>query len=143
MEDFIGVCTNPKCQKLTTGFKGLFCANFSAKRGPFAACKSSWCNGCYKAQASVPFPIKENLDDEGVTIKRTDDKERFLVGRQGDNFLMPFQCDLCQFRNLQDRDPVHTHIGDTLLLEFIRRVNLDAFWSRETSTVGGNLSGLK
>lgn len=53
--------------------------------------------------------------------------------------MVPFQCDICHFRNMVDRDPWESDPDDMEVLEYIRRVNLDAFWSRETSTVKGNL----
>ncbi len=57
--------------------------------------------------------------------------------------MVPFQCELCHFRNLQGRDPIPAMEEDVMLLDFTRRANLDAFWSRETKTVKANLGGLK
>jgi hypothetical protein len=37
------------------------------------------------------------------------------------------------------RDPIHNLPQDVRLLKLIRRANLDALWSREPSTVAGNL----
>jgi hypothetical protein len=48
-----------------------------------------------------------------------------------------FQCELCHFRNLKGFSPTEDS-ADVLLLKFIRRANLDAFWSRESSTVNNN-----
>ena len=62
------------------------------------------------------------------------DRTRFLFGRAGDNLLTTFQCDVCQFRNIKGRSPNET-AADSLLLKFIRRANLDAFWAREPGTV--------
>ena len=45
------------------------------------------------------------------------------------------QCDLCIFRNLTFRNPIDGSEADELLLCCIRRVNLDAFWSRASKTV--------
>ena len=56
---------------------------------------------------------------------------------------IPFECDLCHFRNLNRRDPEHGDARDDWTLLCIRRAILDAFWSRETSTVRGNLNRLK
>lgn len=52
--------------------------------------------------------------------------------------MVPFQCDLCHFRNIMKRDPWEFDPDDMEILEYIRRANLDAFWSRETSTVKAN-----
>jgi len=46
-----------------------------------------------------------------------------------------FQCDTCIFRTLLWREPVTTQSEDRFLMKWIRRVNLDALWSREPSTV--------
>ena len=60
---------------------------------------------------------------------------RFKVGRDGDMLQSSFQCDLCWFRNLTARDPTRNRIADKYLFVFIRRKNLDIFWSRSVSTV--------
>jgi hypothetical protein len=57
----------------------------------------------------------------------------------GANGVCPFQCDLCHFRNIQDRNP-QPIAGDKLAMDCIRRANLDAIWAREPSTIAGNLS---
>ena len=53
--------------------------------------------------------------------------------------MVPFLCDICVFRRLTGRD-YHLASGenDLLLLAAIRRVQLDAFWSRAPSTVSKN-----
>jgi hypothetical protein len=68
-----------------------------------------------------------------------EDQNRFVVARNGDNLVTPFQCDLCHFRNLMSRDPVECSPQDICLLKLIRRANLDALWSREPGTVNGTL----
>ena len=49
-----------------------------------------------------------------------------------------FQCDRCWFVNLNKREPRAGSLVDALLMPYIRRVNLDILWSRETSTVYNN-----
>jgi len=52
-----------------------------------------------------------------------------------------FQCDLCHFRNIMQRDPnVETISTDEWLLICIRRAILDSLWSREPSTVRNNIT---
>jgi hypothetical protein len=67
-------------------------------------------------------------------IEKEKDKERFLVGRDGDHLMNPFQCELCHFRNIQGRNPNPHSKADQDFLEHFRRVSLDVFWSREEST---------
>ena len=59
----------------------------------------------------------------------------FHEGRNGDHTLTPFECDLCIFRKLKKRNPLDDGHQDKLLLVHIRRMNLDALWSRARSTV--------
>lgn len=49
--------------------------------------------------------------------------------------LAPFQCDDCCFANLLLRDANRNSPGDQLILDLVRRANLDLFWGRESSTV--------
>ena len=56
---------------------------------------------------------------------------------------IPFEYDLCHFRNVNERDPVPHDPRDAFTLLCIRRANLDAMWSRETSTVSGNFRRLQ
>ena len=55
----------------------------------------------------------------------------------------PFQCDYCWFTNLTKRSAKDIFDADAQLLAYIRRVNLDVFWSREPSTVGNTLRALE
>ena len=142
MSSFVGFCKEKTCRHPLPLHKGIFCGNYSVKRGPFLPCKGSWCGSCYKTSGETVFPVRKTLDDDGVEIVRDDHATRFLVARDGDHFMVPFQCELCMFRNLQEREPLAGSLKDTLLLDFLRRANLDAFWSRGSSTVGANLRGI-
>lgn len=64
--------------------------------------------------------------------------EEYKFARNGDHLLVPFQCDLCIFRKLTGRTPHHQSDRDKVLMACIRRINLDAFWSRASSTVISN-----
>lgn len=63
------------------------------------------------------------------------DKDRFLTARDGDHLVTSFQCDQYHFVNLFGRLPIPGLASDVRVLKCIRRANLDAFWSREPSTV--------
>ena len=56
---------------------------------------------------------------------------------------IPFECDLCHFRNLTKRNPMWGNPRDEYTLTCIWRANLDAMWARATSTVRANLSRIK
>ena len=77
------------------------------------------------------------MDDRNMV---DDDPNQFQEGRDGDHMMIQFQCDTCHFVNVQKRLPFCESYVDDLLLMCIRRVILDSMWSRERSTVRGNLS---
>jgi hypothetical protein len=85
------------------------------------------------------FPIALQYDDEGEVITSHDEEKRFVEARAGDHLMTPFQCEICHFRNIYVRDPISRDLQDKESLEFIRRGVIDAFWSREPSTVKSNL----
>ena len=78
--------------------------------------------------------------EDGIVLDRPENNTRFRVGRNGDNLLTMFQCDLCHYRNIMGRDPQPNLGSDTLLLRCIRRASLDSLWAREPSTVSNNLN---
>jgi hypothetical protein len=63
------------------------------------------------------------------------EEEDFLHARAGDHLFCPFECDYCAFFKLMGAEPDESRRDDALLLTYIRRANLDAFWSRRPSTV--------
>ena len=68
------------------------------------------------------------------------DKRRYSEARDGDDLLIPFECDFCVFAKITGRPLVLENISaeDVFLSKCIRRVTLDAFWSRARSTVAAN-----
>ena len=60
------------------------------------------------------------------------------------NYLMTsFECDRCVFVKLKGRIPAIDAPKDKLLIGAIRYVNLDAFWSRESSMAQWNLASVR
>jgi len=127
------------CHCLIIAGAGVFCGNFSSARGPWKECQKAWCGKCYTPLDDNEFPIAKPVDEDGVDVSGIEDANRFLYARNGDNLVTPFQCDLCHFRNLMDRDPVPGLPQDVRLQKLIRRANLDALWAREPSTVNKTL----
>ena len=80
------------------------------------------------------YRIVQPQDEEGFELTTEEDKTRHLVARNGDHLMIPFQCELCHFRNLKGCNPRNIGV-DFLLIRTIRRANMDAFWSREPGTV--------
>ena len=83
-----------------------------------------------------------DLDDALVdeSYLEDEDKGRFKEARDGDHLMNLFQCDECHLYNMTGRRAIVGYSPDDLALLCIRRANLDAFWSRERSTVAANLN---
>ena len=76
-------------------------------------------------------------------MKDETEENKFKFARLGDNFCVPFQCDVCHFRNVFNRDPIVGLVEDQVSLIAIRRAILDTFWGRATATVKNNFRELK
>lgn len=130
------------CRKPVSHSSGIVCANFGWARGAFPPCKAAWHGRCYGPLAGDHFPSglrkRDESDDEGEEPAAPPVEEERRA-RPGDHLMCPFQCDLCQFRNVQGGDPAEGSVGHELLLTAIRRAILDAFWARRASTVRTNL----
>jgi hypothetical protein len=115
------------------------CANFSARQGTFAPCNSCWCGPCYQPLGVKEHPIHLEVDEDGDLLEDANDAERFLVARAGDHLMIPFQCEVCHFRKVMQGVPAKSLPRDQEILEIMRRANIDAFWSPESSTVRSDL----
>ena len=76
-----------------------------------------------------------SVNDLGATWIKKGDEEKCIVGRNGDSLMAPFQCDYCWFVNLNKQLPDVNDLEDKNLLVYIRRVNLDIFWSRAKKNI--------
>ena len=56
---------------------------------------------------------------------------------------LPFECDVCHFRNINKRDVDWNNEQDVRTLMYIRGATLDAMWSRTKGTVEGNMKRLR
>jgi len=131
-----------ECGILICEGSGVVCANFGHRRPRSGSCRGAWHARCYTQTARDAFPVlrASDLDDAMLTAEdlKEDDPNRFKLARESDHLMCPFQCDRCHFVNIQGRVPGGRH-QDAVLLDTIRRANLDAFWSREASTIKSNL----
>jgi hypothetical protein len=127
-----------------TTLLGIFCANFWSQRGHWKKCRGVWCGSCFESNNEDGFPIRVPINDgtEAVLVN-VQDEGRFTCARNGDYLMTRFQCGTCHFRNIQGRDPQHGDRRDALFLRCIRRATLDAFWSREESTVKGTRGSIR
>jgi hypothetical protein len=71
-----------------------------------------------------------------------EDKTRFLGAKVGGHVFCPSRYAVYHFINLQGRSPIYGTgvLDDTETMDLIRRAILDAFWSRDHTTVGHNLA---
>jgi hypothetical protein len=137
-----------KCGKMRRAGHRLFCSNFLLGRATFPPCRNVWCGECYQEASDDCFP---RLDDNGEGQNATDLEievsltlNRYCCGRNGDHLMgVPFECDLCLFRNVCGRDPVFGNYWDQFMLTSIRRVQLDVMWTRESHTVATNWARAK
>jgi hypothetical protein len=86
-------------------------------------------------------PIVEADDEDRLMsgwAPRKTDVGRFTSARNGDNLMVPFECDFCVFGKLFDHTPDKSNEKDRFAMACIRRIILDAFWSRARSTVDAN-----
>jgi hypothetical protein len=132
-----GNCCRKECGRLLRNGAGLFCANFCHQRGPFQACRSAWCDGCYEKHPDDDFRVIIPLDEDREPMKKGDDEFRFQYGRSGDQLSTAFQCDVCHVRNMLWRDP---RDSDRLLMKCLRRAILDSLWRREPGTMSSTYS---
>jgi hypothetical protein len=123
----------------------------------YAPCQSTWSANCYSSDASVAFFVatgdlpQARADDEDRLlsgwIPRKSDVGKFSQARDGDDLMVSFECNLCIFWKLYKRGPEVGNQTDNFAMSYIRRINLDAFWSRARSTVESNaakvMKGLK
>ena len=76
-------------------------------------------------------------------IPRKSDVGKFSQARDGDDLMVSFECDLCIFWKLYKRGPEVGNQTDNFAMSCIRRINLDAFWSRARSTVESNAAKVR
>jgi hypothetical protein len=87
--------------------------------------------------------LEEEDEENGFVTEELKDT-RYMCARDGDHLMsLPFECDLCHFRNLAKRDVEWDNEKDMYTLMCIRAASLDAMWSRESGTVIGNFKRMK
>jgi hypothetical protein len=106
-----------------------------------------WHTNCYVPRTNDPFlvaTLKEyEIDEEIGELKDSKEETKFRYARLGDNFMCPFQCDLCHFRNIRGIDPGSDPNKDLKLLIGIRRAILEMFFGRAESAITNNFRDLK
>jgi hypothetical protein len=114
---------------------GLYCTNFAHSRLNWRPCKQVWCGDCYTPHHLDHFYQHTLTDDDGFDWRPPEELLQHRHARAGDHLLIPFQCDLCWFQNLQYRDPLTNDRQDDLLLFCIWQASLDALWGKESDII--------
>ena len=81
-------------------------------------------------------------NEVNLAWKKKSEVNRYRVGVNGAFLIVPFQCDICWFINLQKREPDLRSLVDLRILGYIRRVNLDVIWSRSPGTISNTKNGI-
>lgn len=106
----------------------------------------AWHGKCYTPRTGDTYPVAKLAtydEDKEDELDDAAEEAKFKYARNGDNFMVPFQCDLCHFRNITKRNLRDKPEADKTLLIGIGRAILDSFWSRAKSTVNNNTNGIK
>lgn len=127
------------CTSLVTHQEGVFCANFGKPVIGLPLCQNAWCGTCYRTRPGDDFfvyRVDDTTYEEGnVDLVAPEEEDNFKMARPGDHLFCPFECDYCVFFKLRGRSPIEGNKTDDILLTYIRRANLDAFWSRRPGTI--------
>ena len=116
---------------------GLFCSNFLLGHTTSPLCRNVWCGECYLEASNDRFPRlddnREGLNAIDLEIEVSPTLNRYWCGRNGEHLMgVPFECNLCSFRNVCGRDPLLGNHRDQFMLTSIRRVQLVVMWARES-----------
>ena len=138
------------CAKTLTWTQGVFCAKFYRSRRGFPACHHAACRKCYTSDPMVTFHVHHH-QHAGAELHPRDlerlmtawgknhcQPNNYLEARQGENLMIPFECNLCTFWQVKNQNPRHQSPPYQLLLACLCQENLDSFWSRERNTAEKN-----
>ena len=114
------------CTRTITWTKGIFCMNFCHSLGKFNPCRGAWCGNCYSSSNKIEFfhqtdPRWDSNDPSILRKWKQKEKKKadFDFARDGDHLLTPFQCDLCVFRRINNRDPLNGLDADEKVLAYV------------------------
>ena len=102
----------------------------------------AWCGSCYTSSGTITYHKDPRLnqeidDDEGEVHAfwrtKVPNPRDFKIARPSDHLICPFLCDRYVFHIVRQEELDPESHKDKVLLNHIRRVNLDAFWSRSSS----------
>ena len=117
--------------------QGISCGNSFSSRKDWPPCQNMWHAECYTSlgQGIIKFPTVVMKDVAGNPWHKEDERQKqMLTAVEGAHLCIPFQCEVCWFRNLEGRDPRRGE-SDDVYLACIRRANLDAMLGKSPLTI--------
>ena len=107
---------------------------FGHNRFPGFKCQGLYHETFYVQAADNKFLVLSCLDLDDSLINKDllelNDPNCFKEGRDRDQFMIPFQCDVCHFLNIKKQLLVEGNLTDDLLMMCICILNLDSMCSR-------------
>ena len=102
----------------------MFCSNFLLGQATSPPCRNVWCGECYQETSDDRFPRlednREGLNATYLEIEVSPILNRYQCERNWDHPIrVPFECDLCSFRNVCGRDLVLGNHRDKFTLTSI------------------------
>ena len=96
-------CDTPKRSEV-----GIFCSNLLGLTKHLPLCYAVLCREYYRPNPEDPVQVPTSLADEDDKSEDLEIQERlnkrFRIARDGDHLMgSTFECDLCQFRNVNER----------------------------------------
>jgi hypothetical protein len=116
---------------------------FRHQVGNFPTCHSAWCPDCYSESPDESFLVYRAKDTDSKDVLAPEREDDYRGARPRDHLICSFDCDACTLFRLKGRLPILGNFSGDRTLCFIRRANLDAFWSRKKGTVRQQLGSFK
>ena len=79
--------------------------------------------GYYEVPQEEKYRVIQPQDEKGFDLTTEKDRLRHLIAKNEDHLMIPFQYELCEFRNFKGVDPNQRRENIMLI-----RANEDAFW---------------
>lgn len=120
---WIGNARCQKCNGKIPNMCGVICTNFGVCSFWKWTCSGVWHAQCYVQSEMNNFLVLSEIDLDRLLIDDTtmkeEDKDKFNVSHNGDQMMVPFQCELCHFLNIHNMFPTVGNYNDELTLTCI------------------------
>jgi hypothetical protein len=124
------------CQRYTAQThqgQGICCANFGKPVLGLSLCHRAWCPKCYRQRYATKLLVYMGTDPD--TMPSPAEASYFLHARPGDSLFCPIECNESLFFRITGGPSHIDNHQHQNLLDHIRFITLDAFWSRAPDTI--------